>query len=325
MKAQPFAASRAPEWREFESLVRALNSRAKDPELVALRSRAHEFPALYGRLCRDLALARQRDFDPDLVERLNRLALDGHRILHKDRTSLVGSVGVFLARDFPRAVRREAGLVGWAHLAFWGPFVAMLVLGQTDPGLLVSLIGNDMLAQIEEMYEPSNEHLGVAPDESRFMAFGFYIYNNIGIAFRTFGGGLLFGVGSLFFLVFNGLIIGGIVAHLVNLSFHETFLPFGVGHGSVELTGIVLSGAAGMKVGGALIRPGRRSRKRALVEEGRRAIPIVYGATVFLFLAAIIEAFWSPSPVPATVKYVVGGAGWLAVAAYLLFAGRRAR
>lgn len=324
MKAEPFVRARAEEWRRYEELVEVLSSKRRRKREPAVAKHAGEFPALYRRLCRDLALARHRDFDPLLIDRLNRLALDGHRLLHRDRTTLVGSVGRFFAADFPRAVRREAAFVGWGHLAFWGPFFGMLLVGHHYPEVLASFLGRESLAQVEEMYDPSNDVLGVPPDETRFFMFGFYILNNVGIAFRTFGAGILFGVGSVFVLVYNGLAIGGVLAHLWNVGFLGEFLPFGVGHGSVELTAICLSGAAGMKMGGALIRPGRRSRRRALVEEGREAVTLLYGAAAFLFGAAVIEAFWSPSPLPVAVKYTVGGLGWLAVLLYFLFAGREA-
>ncbi|WP_331351678.1 stage II sporulation protein M, partial [Cellvibrio sp. UBA7671] len=73
--------------------------------------------------------------------------------------------------------------------------------------------------------------------------FGFYISNNIGVSFRTFASGILFGVGSIFFLVYNGLLMGAVSGHLTNAGFTETFFTFVVGHGSFELTAICISGA----------------------------------------------------------------------------------
>lgn len=322
MKSEPFVRAREEEWERYEEIVRDLSKRKKRKHAQAIRKSSDEFPAAYRRLCRDLALARERDFDPLLVERLNRMALAGHRILHTERSSLFSSIGRFIVVDFPRAVRRDIRLVGWAHLFFWGPFWFMVFVGQAKPEWITAILGAQQQLSIEEMYSSDNVVMGVPPDESRFMMFGFYIFNNIGIGLRTFGLGILFGIGSIFTLLFNGVMIGAVVAHLVNAGLIHSFLPFGIGHGSLELTAICLAGASGMKFGGALIFPGRRSRKRALIEEGREAVTILYGAVLFLFGAAIIEAFWSPSPIPSTIKYVVGGAGWLLVAGYFCFSGR---
>ena len=96
-----------------------------------------------------------------------------------------------------------------------------------------------------------------------------------------------------------------------------------IGHGSFELTALVLAGAAGLMLGHALVAPGVRTRAVALREAGRRAISIVFGATLMLLIAAFIEAFWSSSTlVSPTVKYWVGGALWVLVFSYFIFAGR---
>jgi uncharacterized membrane protein SpoIIM required for sporulation len=152
---------------------------------------------------------------------------------------------------------------------------------------------------------------------------GFYIRNNIGIGFRTFASGLLLGVGAAFFLIFNGLFLGGAAGHIDIVGYGSTFYTFVIGHGAFELTALVLSGVAGMKLGVAVLAPGRRSRVRALVEEGKRAAAIVYGFAGMLVIAAFLEAFWSSSSlVPPMVKLVVGGLLWLFVLAYFVFAGR---
>lgn len=322
MKVDPFVQARSKDWKRFEEIVYTLQSRTFRRQKATDRKAADEFPRAYRRLTRDLALARERDFDPALIDRLNSLARSGHQLLHQDRTSLLGSIGRFIVRDFPRAVRRDKVEVAWAHLAFWGPFLFMLVMGQLRPEWITSVVGVSTERAIEEMYDPANRTPGSPDGESRFVMFGFYIFNNIGIGLKTFGLGILFGIGSILILVFNGTVIGALFAHALNLGFHSTFLPFVSGHGSFELTAICLSGAAGLKFGSALVNPGRRSRKRALVESGREAVTVLYGAVLFLVIAALIEGFWSPSGAPATYKYVVGGVNWALVAAYLLFCGR---
>jgi uncharacterized membrane protein SpoIIM required for sporulation len=153
--------------------------------------------------------------------------------------------------------------------------------------------------------------------------FGYYIMNNIGIAFQTFASGLLFGLGSLFFLLFNGLMIGAVAGHLTQIGYGETFWSFVVGHGAFELTAIALAGAAGLKIGWALLVPGRLPRAEALRIAAGSSVRLVGGVIVFLLLAAFIEAYWSSMALASpTLKYAVGAALWLLVLAYLLLAGR---
>ena len=110
----------------------------------------------------------------------------------------------------------------------------------------------------------------------------------------------------------------GVAGHMARSGYGETFFPFVVGHGSLELTAIVLSGAAGLKLGGALLSPGQYSRLTALRLASREAAVIVYGAGLMLVVAAALEAFWSSqAALPAIVKYSVGGALWFMTLAYL--------
>jgi uncharacterized membrane protein SpoIIM required for sporulation len=153
--------------------------------------------------------------------------------------------------------------------------------------------------------------------------FGFYIWNNVRIGFQTFAGGMLAGVGSAWFLGANGVIIGAVAGYLTQAGFGETFWSFVAGHSALELTAIVLSGAAGFRLGLAVIAPGNQSRKAALVAAARPAVRMMYGAALMFLGAAFVEAFWSPlSEVPVHVKIGAGIAAWIVLLAYLLLGGR---
>jgi uncharacterized membrane protein SpoIIM required for sporulation len=176
------------------------------------------------------------------------------------------------------------------------------------------------------MYSNTAETIGRAREaQTDWVMFGFYIRNNIGIAFQCFAGGLLAGVGSLFFLAFNGAFAGAIGGYLTQRGLGSTFYSFVVTHSAFELTAIVLAGAAGLRLGHALLAPGRLTRLQSLVLASRESIVIVYGLTVMLLIAAAIEAFWSSARwIPLPVKYGVAATCWIAVLTYLLRQGRGA-
>jgi uncharacterized membrane protein SpoIIM required for sporulation len=200
----------------------------------------------------------------------------------------------------------------------------MLLCAWLAPEFLYRVLDPATVRSIEDMYDPTNPRIGRSRDSETGVAmFGFYIFNNVGIAFRCFASGIVFGIGSIGVLAFNGLFIGAVFAHLTRVGFHSTLYPFVIGHGSFELTAIVISGAAGMKLGFALLSPGRRSRSAALVAVGRECARLIYGAAGMLVIAAFIEGFWSPSGAPVVLKFVVGALLWIAVASYFVFAGRR--
>jgi len=191
--------------------------------------------------------------------------------------------------------------------------------------MIYSLMDTGSVNGMESMYEPGKHVIGRERDSATdVMMFGFYIKNNIGISFQSFAGGVVFGVGSLLVMIYNGLFIGGIAGHLTQLGYGETFYPFVSGHSAFELMAIVFSGAAGFKIGFAILAPGNLSRAAALRAAGRDAAWIIYGTTVMLIVAAFIEAFWSSkTEIDHTIKYAVGIGLWIFVISYCAFAGAR--
>jgi uncharacterized membrane protein SpoIIM required for sporulation len=123
--------------------------------------------------------------------------------------------------------------------------------------------------------------------------------------------------------VINGIMIGTVAGHLTQIGHGVPFWRFVSGHSGPELTAIVLAGGAGLRVGWAILAPGRRTRGRALVEAGRDGGLLVTGVFVLLVVAAFIEAFWSSIGwMPSPVKYGVGGTLWLGIGYWLLRGGR---
>jgi uncharacterized membrane protein SpoIIM required for sporulation len=154
------------------------------------------------------------------------------------------------------------------------------------------------------------------------MMAGFYVYNNVGIAFRCFATGVLFGLGSVFFLLYNGLVMGAVLGWVIGAGHGQNILTFVCGHSSFELTAIVISGTAGLRMGQALLVTHGRTRFGSLRANAPEVARLVLGAAVMLLVAAGIEAFWSSSTVPAPIKWVVAAFLGLLVALYFLLAGR---
>jgi uncharacterized membrane protein SpoIIM required for sporulation len=312
MKQAPFEAAHAREWSEFEAFLE--NKPAFDPA---------EMPARFRRLCQSLALAAERRYSADLVDRLNRLALRGHHALYVNRRRESQQVLGFIVAGFPRLVRQEWRLVVAAALLFFGPMLGLIAVLQQFPDFAHYLLTPEQIASFHQMYDPANKRLGMRESDTNVLMFGFYIWNNVRIGFQTFAGGMLAGVGSAWFLGANGVIIGAVAGYLTQAGFGETFWSFVAGHSALELVAIVLSGAAGFKLGLAVIAPGNLTRKAALIAAAKPAVRIMYGAAVMFFAAAFVEAFWSPvTEVPYNVKIGAGITAWVVMLAYFLFAGR---
>ncbi|HHC74992.1 MAG TPA: stage II sporulation protein M, partial [Thiothrix sp.] len=94
-------------------------------------------------------------------------------------------------------------------------------------------------------------------------------------------------------------------------------------HSAMELTAIVIAGTSGLKIAAALIAPQRKTRGRALLDNSKIAVKLIYGAALMFILAAFIEAFWSSlATIPVIIKYMVGLSFWGLVISYFIFAGR---
>jgi len=319
MKQRSFEQAHKQQWQQLESWLKESAKQADSPD-----SQAAQFPHIYRQVCQHLALARDRHYTPGLQERLNYLVLQGHQRLYRSSHNFWQSLLYFLAHGLPQAARREWRVVLLASLLFYVPLLSLLAVIQHQPSLIYSVMSEGQISNLESMYDPSSKRLGTDRDaDSDVMMFGFYIYNNISIGFKTFATGILFGLGSVFFLVYNGVFIGAVAGHLTHIGYSIPFYSFVSGHSALELTGITLAGAAGLLLGYALIAPGRLSRLQALRTRAKRSLELVYGVILLLTLAAVVEAFWSSNgSIDPVIKYTVGIVLWLLVLSYLLLAGR---
>ena len=320
MKQSLFESRHQHQWQTFaEQLMQLEQGKAKAADVA-------DFPHQYRRLCQHLALAQQRGYSSYLVDPLQQLALRGHQQLYRHRSQLTANILAFLLADFPRLVREQWRFVLIAGLLFFGSLVGIALLVYLFPDLVYSIISPLQVAEMQGMYNPDASRLGRAAERAAsedWMMFGYYVMHNIGIAFQTFAAGLLFGLGSVFFLIFNGLVIGAVSGHLTDIGYGQTFWSFVIGHGAFELSAITLAGAAGLQLGWSLVAPGRLARSEALRLAARKSVRMLCGVMVFLLIAAFIEAYWSSTTrIEPWIKYAVGAALWLLVAAYLSLAGR---
>jgi uncharacterized membrane protein SpoIIM required for sporulation len=301
-------------WAELEASLR-LAPRELDPE---------RFLELYRMCCEHLSLAQARGFPAYVIERLANITARAHQIVYRQSGFGFTRLSRTLMVRFPAMVRAHRNYVWAATLLFMAPAIAIGIATYLRPELVLSVVDGQTASHFEQMYSPSAESIGRTRDAgSDWVMFGFYIKNNIGIAFQCYATGVIFGLGSVFFLGFNGFFTGAVAGYIASLGLGATFFPFIATHSAFELSAIVLSGAAGLRIGRALLLPGRLPRLLALQIAARETSPIVFGAAVMLLIAAAVEAFWSSAAwVTPAAKFIGAGACWALV---LLFFLRRPR
>ncbi len=280
---------------------------------------------LYRCVCEQLALAQARCYPIHLTQQLEALAQRAHRVIYRHQDFGLARLGRLALVGFPQAVRAHRGYVLAALLLFLVPTLAMGWACWRDPGFSLHLLPAERLQEFGGMYDSQGPVGRVRSADTDWEMFGFYVMHNIGIGFQCFAAGIFAGVGSAFFLVFNGLAGGAVAGYLIAQGHATNFFSFVVTHSAFELTAIVLAGAAGLRLGHALLAPGRRTRPQALRAAAGEAVVVVYGAAALLVVAAAVEAFWSSAAwIAPQVKYGAGAACWTLVLAYLGWQGRPA-
>ena len=325
MNKQRFLSERKPVWDRFESLL----DRASPPRTKLSSAEVSELSELFRALCYDLAQVRSHDWGSTIERYLNDLVVRGHSAFYGAKPLPRGGVLGFLAHGFPRLLRQNHRFFWTACALFALPMAVSWTVVASDPSLAHRVLPGSVLYTMEEMYsqeidDPDEEGLMGRQRQDAAMA-GFYVRHNTSIAFQCFALGFFLGLGTIYVLLSNGIQLGTVAGYLIAQGHGERFLGFVVSHSSFELTAIVVAGTAGLVLGHAIVAPGNRSRSDALQVRGLVAVKLALGAAAMLFVAAMIEGFWSALPLPPMVKYSAAAILWIAVIGYLGFAGRELR
>ena len=304
-------------WQDSELNIACLDGNGK-----LTPKQARQLPAAFRKICQDLGLAGERLYGLSLSSRLNGLVMGLFRHFHRSRARLTPVR--FLTRTFPGAFKHNLPLFWFSAALFWIPFLLLLLSGQWGLHWIQSLLGPDGMRSMDAMYGKEGDVLAHGRESygSDFMMFGHYIQNNVGIDFRVFAGGILYGVGTLFFTLFNGLYLGAAAGYVQAAGDPMKFWTFVSGHSAFELVGLNIASMSGFRLGWGLIRPGQMTRMAALVKNAREALVLLGGAAILTFFAAFIEGFWSAHPNPPALKFTVGAVFWVLTILYLM-SGRK--
>ena len=304
-------------WQRLEDLLKLFDRRS----LHKLhREEVRELGKIYRRTSSDLAVARAESRDPRLINYLNSLVIRAHGRIYQADAQGGSRIISFFAKDLPQTFRRT-----WRYTAVsFSVFALFSVIGflgtKYDPEFS-ELVG--VPPAFREVYIETKTHWWEDLNEANQVGASAIFTHNIQVTIYTFAFGALFGVGTLFYLAFNGANIASVLALTYRAGFGNDLLTFMVGHGVIELSCIFIAGGAGLLIGSALVMPGDLSRADALKSRGKDAIRLMMGVAVLLVVAGMIEGFISPAPISPKIKFSIGAITGLALYSYLLLAGRQ--
>jgi uncharacterized membrane protein SpoIIM required for sporulation len=311
-----FITQRKNAWQRLEDLLKLLDNAS----LKRLRrEEVRELGRIYRRTASDLAIARAESRDPRLINYLNSLVIRAHGRNYRAESHGWKRILLFFTRELPQTFRRT-----WRYtLLSFSVFTIFAIFGfvgtRYDPEFS-ELVGVD--PAFREMNIETKTRWWESLNEQNQVGASVIMTNNIRVTIYTFAFGALLGVGTLFYLAFNGANIASVLALTYRAGFGNDLVTFMVGHGVIELSCIFISGGAGLLIGSAMIMPGNLTRADALKTRGMEAVRLMMGVAVLLVVAGTIEGFISPAPINPRIKYTIAALTGLALYSYLLFAGR---
>lgn len=310
-------AERAGEWRQLEELVEAARGR---PERLG-PDRLRRLGALYREASADLAFLRRRAPADPATRRLEDL-VGRSRWLVYDAAPRQGSLREFALRGYWRRVAERPLALVLAAVFLLAPAALAGAWAIVDPGAAGGLVPEELRAAAE----PGRSGTDLSLSQEERAAFSTRVLtNNVQVTFLAWAAGIAAGVGTAAVLLYNGLILGAVGGLTTQAGNGRYFVELVAAHGVLELSCIVVAGAAGLRLGWSLVEPGRRPRVEALGGEARKSVEIVLGTAPWLVLAGLIEGFVSrqgrPALPMAVVGLLVGGLYW----GLVLWRGRATR
>ncbi len=317
MNIDEFYQSRRQEWELLTNLIERAQRDARRLSTADIE----QFASLYRAASSDLALAK-RDFPRHRITRyLNQVVARAHSILYQGEPLAWKRIVDFALRGFPRLFRET---FIFTLIAFLMVVIPASVAGfataaspQAATWLLPAEV-QDLIPIVED------KQLWIdIPVEERPFTSAFIMQNNIRVSFLAFSSGVSGGLLTLWILVLNGLILGGLLGLTSYYGIGFDLATFVIGHGVIELSVIFMSGGSGLMLGWALLHPGLMRRRDALMIAARKAVKLLGGSVPWLVVAGTIEGFISPSEtIPWPIKWTVGILSGVLLYSYLFLAGR---
>ena len=304
---------RKPYWQKLETLVTSASGGVRSLDHGELQ----ELSLLYRQTAADLAAIRQDPSSVHFARYLNQLMARAHNIIYVGHRASPWAIFRFFQHEYPRVFRRNAKYCALAVVVFLAGGLAGVALTLQDPDFQLKVLGPRMVQTIQRKEMWTHSIISIKP-----LASSEIMTNNMTVGFMAYATGIAGGLGTIYMMFFNGLLMGviGTACSLAGMSL--SLWSFVAPHGALELPAIFLAGGAGFKIAHGLLFPGMLPRKDSLALAGREATTLVLGTVPILIIAGLIEAFVSPTGLAIPLKFAMSGALLVLLSAYLLGAGK---
>jgi len=308
---------RKPQWAKLEALL----NRSQTSGLKSLaRSDLQELSLLYRQTAADLAAIREDRGSVHYARYVNHLLVRAHNTIYSSHRASPMAAVWFFTKTYPTAFRRHLPQVILATLIFAVAGLVGAVLTYQNSDFKVKILGPQMVETIDRHQMWTHSIVGIKPVASSTI-----MTNNLSVGFTTFALGITAGLGTIYMMVFNGLLIGviGVACYLSGMSLQ--LWSFVAPHGVLELPAIFIAGGAGLRIAQGLLFPGVLPRRDSLARAGSEAVQLLLGTLPILIIAGLIEGFVSPTSLSVPLKFSMAAALFVLLNVYLFGAGRESR
>jgi len=278
MKETRFIDQNREKWKDLEDI---LNKKGKDPDKLS---------DLFVQVTDDLSFARTYYGSRVVRVYLNQLTQRVFGSIYNNPVNLRGQFGKFWKTDLPFAMYSARKEMMISFILFAVSFLLGVVSSIYDPDFAESIMGSGYIDMTEKNIA-ADDPMAVYKRDGALNMFFYIAINNIRIGLMSFLSGLVFAVGALFMIVFNGVMVGVFQYFFISKGlFLDSALTIWM-HGTFEISAIIIAGGAGLVLGRGVVFPGTYTRMQSLRLSARAGIRIMIGVVAMLLLAAVIESF----------------------------------
>jgi len=279
MREIVFLRKHADKWKHFEEVLE--NPSSVHPDKLA---------ELYVELTNDLAYAQSQYPGSKTTKYLNQLSLKVHDSLYKNRKEQSSRLITFWTQEIPSLYAEKQKEVLYSFIVFTIAFAIGFISSHQEPDFVRLILGdqyvNMTLSNIEQ-----NDPLAVYKDERELTMFFGITLNNVQVSFYAFVLGLITSVGPAYLLINNGIMLGSFLEFFNRFNLLEKSLLVVFIHGTLEISAIILAGAAGFVFGNSFLFPGTHSRIRSFVTGAKEGLKMVIGLVPIFIMAGLLESF----------------------------------
>ena len=299
---------RKPYWSRLEEMVKRSGRRGVS---VFDHLELQELGLLYRQTASVLSVVREDPSSRPLAAYLNQLLGRAHNLIYMGRRPKLREAIRFYV-EYPRVFREMRVQVALSFAVFLATAVAGWLVTLHDPGFSYRLLDPKMIDTIQQRQMWTQSVVTMKP-----LAASGILTNNLSVSFTTFALGITAGVGTLWMLALNGLLMGVVGAATWQAGMALKLWSFVAPHGVLELPAIFIAGGAGLELARGMLFPGLLPRRESLARAGYRAARLVLGIVPLLIIAGTIEGFLSPSEIAVPLKFLVAAALFTALLLYL--------